>query len=286
MKIREQHNVINPDNLPTQKPLTIGERALADKGQSRGLLSPVAGSLVSLASNAVKMIIANKQKKYIATYQFGLTDLYFYDQLSNESAFDPVGMQFSGFRLIRSFINKAGNTDTALVADFVVDTTRMAEMINNSIFRLRVKDFELLYAKAKVENGKEKKLNLDFEITFTTSYVNDQGRIFDSVVLGKFYLFVRDAPLEKQQRGYQAYYDKMKDSLLVGKSFIVPRSFGYHREPDGEMKPGYSQGAYSIQVKVKESSKNHFVTQLIFENANVMIDAGSNQLKSTLSKKL
>jgi hypothetical protein len=151
---------------------------------------------------------------------------------------------------------------------------------------LRVRDFELRYAKAKVENGKEKKLNLDFEITFTTSYVNDQGRIFDSVVLGKFYLFLRNAPLDKSEPGYQAYYDKMKDSLLVGKSFIVPRSFGYHREPDGQMKPGYSQGAYSIQVRVKESSKNHFVTQLIFENANVMIDAGSSQLKSTLSKKL
>ena len=286
MKIKEQHNVINPENLPAQKPLTIGERALADKGESRGLLSPVAGSLVSIASNAVKTIIANKQKKYIAGYQFGLTDLYFYDQLSNESAFDPVGMQFSGFKLVRTFIDKTGNNDTALVADFVVDTSRMSEMINNSIFRLRVKDFELHYAKARVENGKEKKLNLDFEITFTTSYVNDQGRIFDSVVLGKFYLFLRDAPLDKQQPGYKVYYDKMKDSLLVGKSFIVPRSFGYHREPSGEMKPGYSQGAYSIQVRVKESSKNHFVTQLIFENANVMIDAGSSQLKSTLNKKL
>lgn len=286
MKVREEPNVINPDHLPLQKPLTMGERALADKGQSRGLLSPVAGSLVSLATNAVKTIIANKEKKYIATYQFGLTDLYFYDQLSNESAFDPVGMQFSGFKLVRTFNNDAGNTDTALVADFEVDTTRVSELINNSIFRMRLKDFDLRYAKAKVEKGKERKLNLDLEITFITSYVNEQGRIFDSVVLGKFYLFLRGAPLDKNQPGYQAYYDRLKDSLVAGKSFIVPRSFGYHREPDGEMKAGYSQGAYSIQVKIKESSKNHFVTQLIFDNANMMIDAGGTQLKSTINKKL
>jgi hypothetical protein len=286
IKIKEQHNLIDPEKLPAQQPLTIGERALADKGESRGVLSPVAGSLVSLATNAVKKVIANKQKKYVADYQFGLTDLYFYDQLSNESPFDPVGLQFSGFKLLRTFADKEDNIDTALIADFVLDTVRMSEMINNSIFRMRLKDFQLRYAKAKVPNNQDKKLNLDFEITFTTSYVSDEGKIYDSVVLGKFYLFLRDAPLDQQQADYKPYYDKLKDSLLIGKSFIVPRSFGYHREVSGEMKAGYSQGAYSIQVRVKESSKDHFITKLIFENANVMIDAGGSQLKSTLNKKL
>lgn len=286
MKIKEQPDVINPDKLPSQQPLTMGERALAAKGQSRGLLSPIAGSLVSMATDAVKTIIANKQKKYIADYQFGLNDLYFYDQLSNESAFDPAGMQFSGFKIIRTFINANGVTDTALTADFMVDTSRISEMINNSIFRLKVKNFELKHAKAKIENGKDKNLNLDFEITFMTSYVNEQGRLFDSVILGKFYLLLRSAPLDDQQANYRAYYDNLKDSLLLGKSFIVPRSFGYHRELSGELKPGYSQGSYSIQVKVKESSKNHFVTKLIFENANMVLDAGGGQLKSVISKKL
>ncbi|MGC4035060.1 MAG: hypothetical protein QM764_03800 [Chitinophagaceae bacterium] len=286
MKIKEQPDVINPDRLPSQQPLTMGERALAAKGQSRGLLSPVAGSLVSMATDAVKTIIANKQKKYMADYQFGLTDLYFYDQLSNESAFDPAGMQFSGFKISRTFVNNSGNIDTALTADFVVDTSRISEMINNSIFRLKVKDFQLKHAKAKVENGNDRKLNLDFEITFMTSYVNDEGRLFDSVVLGKFYLFLRDAPLDEQEARYKPYYDSLKDTMLLGKSFIVPRSFGYHRELSGELKPGYSQGSYSIQVKVKESSKNHFVTKMIFENANMVLDAGSGQLKTVISKKL
>ncbi len=282
MKIKEQRNVIDPEKLPAQLPLSMGERALADRGQGRGLLSPVAGSLVSLATSAVKKMIANDKKKYTAEYQVGLTDLYFYDQLSGEGPFDPVGMQFSGFKLVRTFINSESKVDTALLADFALDTVNISETINNSIFRLRLKSFDLRFAKAKIATGQQKKLNMDFEITFMTSYVNDQGSIFDSIVLGKFYLFLRDAPLEPSATGYKEYYQAMQDSILTGKSFIIPRSFGYHREPDGLMKPGYSQGAYSIHVKVKESSKNNFVTKLVFDNANLMIDAGGTQIKNKL----
>jgi len=286
MKIHEERNIINQENLQMQQALTLNERALAERGQSRGAFGPLAGSLVSMATDGVKKVIANDQKKYLATYQFALTDLYFYDQLSNEGAFDPVGLQFSGFRLIRTFTTKAGNVDTAMTANFMLDTANSSAMINNSVFRLRVKNFTLNYAKAKVAKADKKMLNLDFEITFLTSYVSSEGRLFDSVVLGKFYLFLRKAPLEKTAEGYNAYYCSLKDSLLNGKSFIVPRSFGYHREPDGRIMPGYSQGGYSIQVKVKESSKSNFVTKLVMENANLMIDATRDKLKSELKSRL
>ncbi len=281
MKIKEQRNILNADRLLAQEVLSLDERAEAENSKSRGLIAPVATGLVSLATDAIKNIIANDQKKYIASYQFGLTDLYFYDQLSNEGPFDPVGMQFSGFKLVRTFKNSTGIDDTALIADFALDTVNSFEIINNSMFHLRLKDFQLRYAKARVSARDEKKLNIDFEITFLTSYVNSQGAIFDSVVLGKFYLFLRDAPLDKSDKGYQGYYSKLKDSLLTGKSFIVPRSFGYHREADGQTKQGYSQGAYSIHVAVKESSKNHFINTLIIQDANLMINAAGDQIKSS-----
>ncbi|HVM90058.1 MAG TPA: hypothetical protein VMT76_17860 [Puia sp.] len=280
MKISEQHDIISSDRLQAQAVLSLDQRADAEKTGTRGLIAPVATTLISIATNGVKDIIANEQKKYLAVYQFGLTDLYFYDQLSNDGPFDPVGMQFEGFRLIRTFKNDAGFEDTALIADFALDTTRSFEIINNSMFHLRVKDFQLRYAKARVPKKDKKKLNMDFEITFLTSYASNQGLIFDSVVLGKFYFFLRDAPLNRSDTNYAPYYAKLKDSLLTGKSFIVPRSFGYHHEPDGQTRPGYSQGAYSIHVKVKESSKDHFIDKLIIENANIMIDASGNQLKA------
>ncbi len=285
--VAENSNVVNPDRLVAQQIPTMHERAMASRGEGRGLLAPLAGNLVSLASSSVKKIIANDKKKYGATYEFGLTDLYFYDQLSEEGPFDPVGLQFSGFKLIRTFQDKSGKTDTALVVDLGIDTTNIAEVINNSVFRLRVKSFDLRYAKAKVAKGtKDKKLNMDIEVIFTSSYVGADGLISEKVTLGKFYLLLRDMPLDRSQPGYAAYYNSLSDSLLTGKSFIVPRSVGHYRNTIGEMRQAFSRGAYSIEVKVKESSRNNFVTRMLFENANMIIDASSSGLKSKLSKKL
>ena len=287
MKIAERSNVINSELVPSQEALTMNERSLVERGQSRGLLAPLAGNMVSLASNAVKKMIANDQKKYLAAYDFGLTGLYFYDQLSSEGPFDPVGMQFSGFTIIRTFESKSGETDTALIANFTIDTSNLSEIMNNSMFRLRLKSFDLRYAKAKVPAmAKQKILNMDFEINFMTSYVSDDGKIYDSVTLGRFFLFLREAPLDTAATNYETFYASLTDSLLTGKSFIVPRSFGYHREPDGLIAPGSSQGAYSIRVKVKETTKNNFVTKLVFDNANTMIDATRDQLKSKISNKI
>jgi len=90
---------------------------------------------------------------------------------------------------------------------------------------------------------------------------------------------LRDAPLDINDTSYHNYYEKLKGNLLTGKSFIVPRSFGYHK--DGNvLRPGYSQGAYSIHVKVKESSKNNFINKLVIENANMLIDASGNSIRS------
>ncbi|MBL7697317.1 MAG: hypothetical protein JNK79_04135 [Chitinophagaceae bacterium] len=285
MKISEQHDLIDIEKVPRQEALTMSERLLVKRGESRGPLAPLAGNLVSLASSAVKQMIANDQKKYLASYSFGLNGLYFYDQLASDSHFDPVGMQFNGFRIIRTFQSKSGSTDTALIADFMIDTSSISEIINNSMFRLRLKSFDLRYAKAKVPAvNKEKILNMDIQVSFMTSYVTDDGQLHDSVTLGKFFLALRKAPLDTAASNYTSYYESLKDTLLTGKSFIVPRSFGYHRNALGDMIRSYSQGAYSIQVKVVETSKNNFVTKLVFDNANSIIDAGGNQLKKIGSK--
>lgn len=269
MKIAEKRDIVSFNKLKEQP-----TPSLASRGQkSRGFdVTPIVGSVVSLATDAIRNVIANEKKKYTASYQFGLTDLYFYDQLSNESAFDPVGMQFSGFKLVRTFINDNGNRDTAFVAQFSLDTSNAYEILNNSVFRLRLEDFKLYYAKAKVGEGSSKKLNMDFEISFQSSFVNSDAVLFDNVALGKFYLFIREAPLDPSAPGYQSYYDGLKGKLLSGKSFIVPRSFGYHLE-EGEMKPGYSQGAYTISVNVKESSKDVFVSKVISDNGNQVIES-------------
>lgn len=276
MKVKEQADVIDYASLKLQPVPDMAERAQ----KNRGPISGLAGGAISLATNAVKQMIAKDRKKYNADYSFGITDLYFYDQLSLDGPFDPLGMQFSGFTLLRTFQNK-GKLDTAFVAQFELDATNPYEILNNSLFRLKLKSLQLNYARAKVP-GNNPFLNMDFEISFHSSYVNNQGALFKDMELGKFYFFLRKAPLNPEHQGYAAYYQQLQGARLEGQSFIVPRSFGYHISGTNNAQPSYSQGAYHIKVKVKESSKNNFVNQLIIDNSGQLVDALGGALKKQL----
>ena len=260
--------------------------SLAMRGSARGLpVAGLAGSLISIASDAVKKIIADDQKKYTAAYQFGLNDLYFYDQLSGEGPFDPVGMQFSGFTMVRTFKNVNGQMDTAFIADFELDTSNVYEIINNSIFRLKLKSFQLKYAKAKLSGENSNKLNMDMEISFVTSYAGEQGMLYDNVTVGKFFLLLRDAPLDPAARGYSEYYKNLAGKKLVGRSFLVPRSLGYRKENGGPVK-SFSQGLYSINVKVKECSKQSFVSKILIDNSAGIIDVTRDWMKKDVKARL
>jgi hypothetical protein len=272
--LNEERDAIDFGALQQQSINTFQQRF-----QSRTILAPMAGSLISLGTDAIKKMIANDKKKYTAEYKMGLSDLVFYDQLSTQSAFDPLGMQFNGFTLVRTFKNTAGKTDTALVAEFELDKSNPYEILNNSVFRLKLKRFQLNAAKAKIAKNGPKTLNMDFEITFRTSYVNEQGNLFDNVTLGKFVFLVRDAPLDKEAPGYTSYYSNLAGKRIDGRSFIVPRSFGYYVTEDGAPAKSYSQGAYTIQVNVKESSKNSFVNTLLIDNSGQILDAAGKKIK-------
>ncbi len=279
MKVQEKPDAINFRNLQKQQVLSLQERGTASRGLPDGLL----GGALSLATNAVKKMIAKDREKYTASYSFALTDLYFYDQLSTESAFDPVGMQFNGFTLVRTFSNEAGQTDTAMIARFVLDNSRPSEIINNSVFRLKLQDIDLRYSKAKLTTGQKKTINMDIEISFNTSYVNEMGQLFDNIELGKFYFFLREAPLDKNDPQYTEYYNNLKNSPLTGRSFIVPRSFGYYLAENNTTQKSYSQGAYSINVNVTESTKDKFVTRVIVSNSDKLIDKLEGKVKQIVN---
>ncbi len=282
IRIDEKTDAINYAALKKQEVPTLSDRAT---GAARGLpITPLLGGAVSLATNAIKQVIANERKKYIADYGFAMNDLYFYDQLSTESCFDPVGMQFNGFVLLRTFVNKAGQTDTAFYARFALDTTKPNEIINNSVFRLRLSELRLNYTKAKLTAAQKREINMDIDISFHTSYVNTMGQLFDNVELGHFYLFLRGAPLDKTDPNYEAYYRNLKNTPIEGRSFIVPRSFGYHINAENEATHSYSQGAYSIKVNVKESTKDKFVTKILVDNSSRIIDVLGGKAKDAVKK--
>ena len=274
LAVEEKMDVINYARLKEQAAPSLADRTSGGFA-NRGLLS----TAVSLGTNLVKSMIAKDRARYTGTYAFSATDLYFYDQLSTESVFDPIGMQFKGFTMVRTFTNREGQLDTAMTAEFELDMDNPNEIINNSIFRLKLKDIHIDYSKAKVTRAQQNNINMDMEITFTTSFVNQQGQMFDNVELGKFYLILRDAPLDRNSPEGIAYYDRLKGQRIDGKAFIVPRSFGYYKNEDGEIKPSYSQGAYSISAKVTETSKDKFVTKILMDNSSQLIDMLGGQIK-------
>jgi hypothetical protein len=281
-----KRDVINYALLKKQQeqPLTLASRGSSN---SRGAETAFTGSLVSLGVAAVKSVIANEHKKYISEWKQGLNDLYFYDQPSSEGPFDPTGMQFNGFNITRTFKDHDNKIVTAISADFEVDkdSAPSNEIINDAVFRLKLKDIKVNYSKAKVPVGKDT-INIDFDIMFITSYISKDGQMFKDMELGTFSLNLRKAPLDSTKAGYKEYYDRLKNKRLDGKCFIVPRSYGHYKTSDTTVIALYNQGMFSIAVNVKECSKNSFVNEMLIRTSDASISYGQSVLMNQIKNKL
>lgn len=263
------------------KKLQSQQNLVNNVSASRGVLDAY---LISLATNGISHMIDNRKKKYTAQFSMALTDLHFYNNLSTNGIFDPNGIIFKGFSLVRLINNKETKTeDTAFIAHFLLDTVNSYEIANSSMFRLKLDSLDYRIPKAKFKHDK-KTMNIDFEITFSCSYVNESGNFFSNVTLGKFYFSVRDAPLDKNDTAYIAFYRRLHNKPLTGASFIVPRSYGYYVAEDNALKPSYSWGNYSIAATVTESSKEAFVDKMIADNSDLIINASKTQLQKASDK--
>lgn len=277
MNVNESKNSLSFRKLKTQ------EQLVNSQGASRGVVDAY---LISLATNGIKKMIDNRKKKYTAQFSMALTDLHFYNNLSTNGIFDPNGIIFEGFTLVRLVNNDETDTtklDTAFVAHFVLDTANSYEIANNSMFRLKLDSLDYRIPKAKYKHG-DPKMNLDFEITFNCTYVNETGSFFSNVALGKFYYSVRNAPIDPADPGYASFYKKLRDKPLTGACFIVPRSYGYYVSEDKTLKPAYSWGNYSISATVTESSKEDFVDKMIADNSDFIVNGSKAQLTKASSK--
>ena len=266
LSIKENSDVINYALFQQQE-----IPSLADRGsKSRGF---EVGKVLSIAGKGVLALINMERKKYTAAYEQSLIDLMFYDQLSTESAFDPLGMQFNGFSVLREVKTKKNQTDTAFYASFEPDLSNPYEIINNSFFRLKVKDIMINYSKAKVSskkwyypwtwfgNKRHDKLNLDVEIVFRSSWVTPDGHYYDNVEVGKFLLTLRDIPMDPKDPGRDQYFSSLKGQTLTGRCSLIPRSFGYYYY-GSQLRQCYGQGIYSIDVNVNESGAQNFILKM------------------------
>jgi len=274
-----------------------------------GMIAGAANSLLGYAVSAAKTVIANEKGKYTANTNYGNTEDYFYAQPSLAGPFDPSGMQFTGFDVIRTIMREDGRIDTAMFASFDVDTSKAGEILNNFVFRLKLRNFYIRYVKPKVAMFSRKKMSVEFNISFLTSLITPDGNMKDSVVLGKFHLLLNNISIrlgdpdfglckadrkktEKELREARKASGGRKDGnghdkgpVVSGKSFIVPRSYGYFKTGD-KIVAGYNQGSYSILVSMKECTKPTFTTKIILDNGSSWLDDASKNATKYLPSTL
>ena len=278
MKVDTASNIIDFDKIKYQKAYTLDERS------GRGMISSF---LIDKSIEGIKSLINNRKKKFNAGYSFAIKDETFYDQVSTEGPFDPTGIRFRGFTLARLFKANDGTSDTAFIARFSMDTSGASinELMNNSIFRLKLDTFILKSARVRLPRHL-KYLNMDIEISFVASYINTTGQINEDLTVGKFIYTIRKAPLDPADTDFTTYYrDLPKTSpACTGYSFLIPRSVGYYKDEEtNKIQQCYGEGLYSIKVAVKESSKDRFIDKLIIYASPDFLTMGNTYLKGKYS---
>jgi hypothetical protein len=264
-------NIIPYMKMPVQ--------SLPQPSSATGNRGIVTSFLISKGVQGIQSLIENRKKKYTANYSFAIKDESFYDNISTLGPFDPTGINFKGFKVARVLKNSDGSTDTAFIAKFVIDTSqdKIKELMNNSVFTLKLDSFILKSARVKMPHS-SKKLNFDFEINFLASFIGDNGQINSDVCLGKFIYTVRDAPVDANEIGYKEFYENLPKNKpnCTGQAFLVPRSAGYFKNSEtGTIEKCYGIGLYSIKAAVKESSKNNFADKLIVYTSSDIITLGN-----------
>ena len=257
--------------VDTQK---LAMQVAYNSGNMRGgFLDPTAygTNAISIVATGIKSAIAKEKRKYTADYEFSLSSdkghklkndsTYFYSKDSYTGPFDVRDMQFSGFTVAR-FFDLKDERKIAFAATFEIDTTNLIEIAHDGIFRLKMKKVLIDYAKAKIPRGK-KKLNININVEFFSSYVTKEGNMQNNVSLGSFSTNISNIALQDT-----ASFREYDDTPMDGYSFVVPRS--YYRSIRGD---AWNQGAYTVVVRVSEVAKERYLHKITNSGSIHFIDA-------------
>ena len=281
--------------LKDTRPVIDNTKLLAQASVvSRGQVDLI-GRVIDYAAAGVKKLILLSKKNLTVEYSSGIKNLYFYEKPSLLGITDPNGMNFIGLDIERR-VQIKGNEELAFSMSFSVDTSSKNDIINNSLFRLKLDSLKVNYAKAKIPGckwympwtvfwagKKNKKLNMDVEIIFVSTWMDEGFVIHKNVEIGRFLLNLRNIPLDKNDPNYASYFDKLKGTYLDGFCFLVPRSYGFYPDGQRNLNPCWGQGIYDVYVNIKESGKEKFITK-VSDNSGGVIDELNKILKEAYKK--
>ena len=266
-------------------PLTLKSIVALNNPQleSRGVMSTdmlVQGA--NLAIQGVKYLIDESKKKYIAEYIGSINNEKFYANNSKNGLLDPEGIQFKGFTFERNFKEKKGEQLKAIQASISLDESKLEDIYFNSKFYFKLDSISIDYAKVKLNAKKwflpwtwflkkQTTFNLDLEIAIHANWIDEQGVIHANVPFGQFFLPLRNIPVNPNDGDKQHYFNQLKNIPIAGSAYLIPRSVTFCRDIRGKIEPCFGRGDFNITVKVKESSKEGFVTKLLQDNADDLI---------------
>jgi hypothetical protein len=248
----------------------------------------------NLAIQGVKYLIDESKKKYVAEYTGGIHNENFYATNSKSGMLDPEGIQFKGFVFERKFADKKKETLDAVKIAVSLDESKMEDLYFNARFYLKLDSAVIDYAKVKLNDKKwyipwtwfikkQTTFNLDMEINILANWLDETGSIHSDVPFGKFILPLRNIPVDPNSDARKVYFEKLKNTSIAGSSYIIPRSVTYCTDKKGKSEPCFGRGNFNITVKVKESSKEGFVTKIIHENSDELLkNLNANDLKKII----
>ena len=239
------------------------DKLAASQPRARGLLLPFTGKAVSAAKGALLNLIEKEEERLTKTYRQAQSDLYFYHSTSENHPMDPTGMQFDGLTVTRFQKSADGRRDTTFFATFSVDTSNAIEILNNSIFRLKL---EKLMVRATLLPGTKRwflpwtwfdkvreTINLDVNIRMYGSWVDENLNMKRNEPVGEFFLVLREVPLEGSEN-YERYIKSVEGMQLSGYSYLIPRSVSFQRAAN-RLGKIYGHGLYSLEVDITESRR-------------------------------
>jgi hypothetical protein len=284
-------------SLDYKEPITL-QKVVAQNNPaevSRGFVSSemlIQGA--NLAIQGVKYLIDESKKKYVAEYTGGIHNENFYATNSKSGMLDPEGIQFKGFVFERKFADKKKETLDAVKIAVSLDESKMEDLYFNARFYLKLDSAVIDYAKVKLNDKKwyipwtwfikkQTTFNLDMEINILANWLDETGSIHSDVPFGKFILPLRNIPVDPNSDARKVYFEKLKNTPIAGSSYIIPRSVTYCTDKKGKSEPCFGRGNFNITVKVKESSKEGFVTKIIHENSDELLkNLNANDLKKII----
>jgi hypothetical protein len=269
-------NVLIQQELEKQKENQRG--FLGDLGGTvlnagKGIVGGYFTSVFGIGANAIVGLInqsANNKIKWEEivkaenSYQENLATIEpinnFYSRQSFFGPMDPDGMNFSGIGCVRTIGN-----DTVFYISCHIDESKISRIINHSKFELSLDTLIIDPYQCDLPNSNfdkkfsfEQRNNLQMiiEMHLISSWINQIAQIQSNQELGNFTLSVPISPTDLNEHG-KLHYVKPENApakyIIIGESFVVPRSYMGYRDENNKPQDSWGTGDYKIALSLKET---------------------------------